>query len=90
MNKLDILNKSEEALHEVDAIAYQKCFKAVLNHFKEEDITVIHPEKVREFMDNHLDYYKHFISALITKYNEKLEECESWKDMANKLQTRKK
>lgn len=90
MNKLDILNKSEEALHKVDAIAYQKSFKAVLNHFKEEDITVIDPKKVREFMDTHLDYYKHFISALVTKYNEKLEECESWKDMANKLQTRKK
>jgi hypothetical protein len=84
MNKLDILNKSEEALHEVDAIAYQKCFKAVLNHFKEEDITVIHPEKVREFMDTHLDYYKHFISALVTKYNEKLEECEGWKERAIK------
>ncbi len=88
MDKLNLLNLSEKALHECEATAYQKCFKDVLRHFHANDIHTIDPSKVRGYLDNDLRYHKEFTLALVDKFNEKLEECEGWKEKANKLQIR--
>ena len=84
MDKLNLLNLSEKALHECESAAYQKCFKDVLRHFHANDIHTIEPEKVREFLDGYIKYHKEFVFALVEKYNEKLKECEGWKARANK------